>query len=117
MSELNSELMSEEEKKAIEIFTSWYNYNKKNRNKLLEADKIIKVQKTILNLIEKLEKELNSLKEIEQQHQEENGKLRVELEQEKEKNKELEEVIARLEEDVEGYSGLAKQIQKDYSKQ
>lgn len=72
--------MSEEEKKAIEILTSWYNYNKKNRNKLLEADKIIKVQETILNLIEKQQTELNNLKEIEKEHQEENGKLRVELE-------------------------------------
>lgn len=93
-----------------------------------------------------------NLKETEKSHQEENGKLRVELKQEKEqnemlinekniykdltkqaqedvtiwknlykqekeKNKELEKVIARLEEDVEGYSGLAKQIQEDYSKQ
>lgn len=83
--------MSEEEKKAIEILSSWYNYNKKNRNKLLEADKIIKVQETILNLIENQQKEMENLKEIEKSHQEENGKLRVELEQEKEKNKELEE--------------------------
>lgn len=60
--------------------------------------------KILLNLIEKQQKELNNLKEIEKTHQEENGKLRVEfekvyednltlaheLEQEKEKNKELE---------------------------
>ena len=72
--------MSEEEKKAIDTLNSWYNYNKKNRNKLLEADKIIKVQETILNLIENQQKEINNLKEIEQLHQEENGKLRVELE-------------------------------------
>ena len=39
------------------------------------------VVKPILYLIENQQKELNSLKEIEQLHQEENGKLRVELEQ------------------------------------
>lgn len=49
--------------------------------------------KILLNLIEKQQKELNNLKEIEKSHQEENGKLRVELEQEKEKNKELEKQI------------------------
>lgn len=62
------------------------------------------VVKPILYLIEKQQKELNNLKEIEKSHQEENGKLRVEfekvyednltlvkeLEQEKEKNEELE---------------------------
>lgn len=61
--------MSEEEKKAIEI---------------LEAVGIkcdgIDVYKTIKNLIENQQKELNNLKEIEQQHKEENGKLRVEFE-------------------------------------
>ena len=82
--------MSEEEKKAIEILSSWYNYNKKNRNKLLEADKIIKVQETILNLIENQQKEMENLKEIEKSHKEENGLLRQELEQEKEINNELE---------------------------
>jgi len=85
--------MSEEEKKAIEILTSWYNYNKKNRNKLLEADKIIKVQKTILNLIEKQEKELNNLKEIEQQHKTDNGLLRQELDMQIEHNKEIDDIL------------------------
>ena len=41
----------------------------------------------LLNLIEKQQKELDNIKEIEKSHQEENGKLRVELEKEKEKNK------------------------------
>lgn len=49
--------MTEEEKKAIETLKSWKDYNIRNKNKLLEADKIIKVQETILNLIEKLQKE------------------------------------------------------------
>lgn len=43
------------------------------------------VVKPILYLIEKQQKELDNLKEIEQSHKEENGKLRVELEQEKNK--------------------------------
>ncbi len=49
--------MTEEEKKAIETLKSWKDYNIRNKNKLLEADKIIKVQETILNLINKLQKE------------------------------------------------------------
>lgn len=56
--------MSEEEKKAVEILNSWYSYNKKNRNKLLEADKIIKVQETTLNLIENQQKELEHYKRL-----------------------------------------------------
>lgn len=39
--------------------------------------------------VKKLQDELSNLREIEKKHQEENGKLRVELEQEKEKNKKL----------------------------
>lgn len=53
--------MTEEEKKAIETLKSWKDYNIRNKNKLLEANKIIKVQETILNLIEKLQKENNKL--------------------------------------------------------
>lgn len=54
--------MTEEEKKAIETLKSWKDYNIRNKNKLLEADKIIKVQETILNLINKLQKENEMLK-------------------------------------------------------
>lgn len=49
--------MNEEEKKAIETLKSWKDYNIRNKNKLLRADEIIKIQETILNLIEKLQKE------------------------------------------------------------
>lgn len=49
--------ISLEEKKAIETFKSWKDYNIRNKNKLLKADEIIKVQETILNLIKKLQKE------------------------------------------------------------
>lgn len=54
--------MNEEEKKAIEILKSWKNYNVKHKNKLLQANEIINVQETLLNLIEKLQKENEELK-------------------------------------------------------
>lgn len=47
--------MTEEE--SIEIFKNWLEYNKKHKNILREADKIIAVQETILNLIQKLQEE------------------------------------------------------------
>lgn len=43
-------------------FISWKDYNIRNKNKLLEADEIINVQETILNLIEKLQNENEKLK-------------------------------------------------------
>ena len=49
--------LTKEEKTAIKILKEWYNYNTRNKNKLLEVDKIINIRETILNLIEKLEKE------------------------------------------------------------
>ena len=77
--------MSEEEKKAIEKLKE-YALCKVNDNGYVEVS-ANGYKHTILNLIENQQKELNNLKEIEKSHQEENGKLRVELEQEKEKNK------------------------------
>lgn len=47
--------MTEEE--SIETFKNWLEYNKKHKNILREADKIIAVQETILNLIQKLQEE------------------------------------------------------------
>lgn len=64
----------------------------------------------LIMLYKQTKKELNNLKEIEKSHKEENGKLRVELEQK-------EQMIKRLEQDVEGYRDLSRQIQEDYSKQ
>lgn len=49
--------------------------------------------KAILNLIEKQQKELNRLKEIEQQHKTDNGLLRQELDMQIEHNKELEATL------------------------
>ena len=94
--------MSEEEKKAVEHLNSFLNIPEFVWIK--ESELLMINVKIVLNLIEKQQKELNNIKEIEKSHQEENGKLRVEfekvyednltlakeLEQEKEKNKELE---------------------------
>ena len=63
--------MSEEEKKAIEKLRDWKDYNIRNKNILLQANEIIKVQETILNLIEKLQKENEILKEEKSQAWEE----------------------------------------------
>lgn len=57
--------MNEEEKKAIETLKGWKDYNIRNKNILLRADEIINIQETILNLIEKLQKENEELKEKE----------------------------------------------------
>ena len=75
--------MNEEEKKAIEQLRSWRKYIIEHRESVNKANDIEFYLRTALNLIEKQQKELNTLKEIEQLHQEENGKLRAELEQEK----------------------------------
>jgi hypothetical protein len=53
--------MNEEEKEAVEILKEWKDYNIRNKNILLKADEIINVQETILNLIEKLQKENEEL--------------------------------------------------------
>lgn len=49
--------MFEDEKNAVEILKSWKNYNVEHKNILLQADEIISVQETILNLIDRLLKE------------------------------------------------------------
>lgn len=75
--------MNEEEKKLFEAI--------KYKNKHLF---LVKVDADFLiNLIEKQQKELNRLKEIEQQHKVDNGLLRQELDMQIEHNKELEEKL------------------------
>ena len=85
--------MSEEEKKAIESFKRYINSQEQKlddyyrmdeefyKDEIEQLELSLKLLRTVLNLIENQQKELNSLKEIEQLHKEENGKLRVELEQ------------------------------------
>lgn len=81
--------MSEEEKELVEKFQNLY-IKEFNNEPITSDDRLSYIECALItNLIEELDKELNTLKKIEQLHQEENGKLRVELEQEKEKNKEL----------------------------
>lgn len=81
-----------EDKDILEFIKKEYKHCKEKDNVLLllylgDTEKII-------NLIEKQQKELNNIKEIEKSHKEENGKLRVELEQEKEKYKRLQNTEA-----------------------
>lgn len=54
--------MTEEELKAIEIFKHWIEYEKVNKDKINKADELIQVQETLLNLIEKQQKELEKLR-------------------------------------------------------
>lgn len=61
--------MTEEE--SIETLKSWLEYNKKHKNILREADKIIAVQETILNLIQKLQEEKEIHIKLEQQYKKE----------------------------------------------
>ena len=106
--------MNEEEKKAIETLKSWKDYNIRNKNKLLRADEIIKIQETILNLIEKLQKENEeyskqldldyvdknyiSKKKIKDEIEELKGKLEdISRRREKSKTKEEETVLWCLE--------------------
>ena len=96
--------MNEEEKKAIETLKSWKDYNIRNKNKLLEADEIIKIQETILNLIEKLQKENESWKSYSEELEEEQI-------EKKNKNCELEFEVEKLQKENEEYS---KQLDLDY---
>lgn len=57
----------------------------------------------LLNLIDKQQKELKDLKEIEQAHKEENGKLRIGLEEEKNKNKKQFDILCKYEDKLEFY--------------
>ena len=67
----------------------------KNVTAILDYDDLISLQ-YLLGLYNQTKKELNNLKEIEQSHQEENGKLRVENLELKEKNKEAREYMYDL---------------------
>lgn len=81
-------MLSEEEEKA-KLELNRYIYGKN-----LSKDEIVDYLGIIFALIEKQQKELNSLKEIEQLHKEENGKLRVELKQEKNKINTIKKLMA-----------------------
>lgn len=85
---------------AIKIMEHWIEYEKNNKEKINRADELINIQKTILSDYkrvlkenEQLRTEVNSLKEIEQQHKTDNGLLRQELDMQIEHNKELEATL------------------------
>ena len=54
--------MTNEERKAIEEFKRWVELEKKNKDKINNADLLIEVQEIIINLIEKQSKEIEELK-------------------------------------------------------
>jgi len=117
--------MSEEEKKAIETVESFIKYYKTNEQTSHRANLDVfreecQAIEFILNKYDVTQKELNNLKEIEQSHQEENGKLRVELEQEKERNELLERHIKnnytskdKIKEKIEDYEKIIKATFED----
>lgn len=120
--------MSEEEKKVIETVEGFIKYYKKNeqtgnRANLDVLKEEINSIEFILNKYDTQQKELNSLKEIEQLHQEENGLLRQELDMQIEHNKELEATLKqtqdswfedtqKLEQEKEKNNNLIKQLQE-----
>ena len=90
--------MNEEEKKAIKRIEK---HLIEMLNKYEVYNDCLDVQshyrngdiKILLNLIENQQKELDSLKEIEKSHKEENGLLRQELDMQIEHNKELDNIL------------------------
>lgn len=80
-----------EDKVILEYLKKEYNHCREKNNVLLllylgDTEKII-------NLIEKQQKEINSLKDIEQIHKQDNGLLRQELDMQIEHNKEIDNVL------------------------
>lgn len=90
--------MNEEEKKAIETVENFIKYYKKNEQTGNRANLDVLREETqaiefILNKYDMQQEQLNSLKEIEQQHKTDNGLLRQELDMQIEHNKELEATL------------------------
>lgn len=56
--------MNEEEKQAIETMKHWIEYEKSNKDKINKADELIEIQETVLNLLERKDKEIQFQKEI-----------------------------------------------------
>lgn len=86
-------MLNEEEKKLVEKFKNLY-IKDFNGEPITVDDRLSYIECALItNLIEKLDKELNTLKEIEQQHKTDNGLLRQELDMQIEHNKELEATL------------------------
>lgn len=85
--------MNEEEKKLVEKFKNLY-IKDFNGEPITVDDRLSYIECALItNLIKKLDKELNNLKEIEQAHKTDNGLLRQELDMQIEHNKELEATL------------------------
>ena len=56
--------MTEAEKQAIETMKHWIEYEKANKDKINKADELIKMQETILNLIDKKDKIIKAMVDI-----------------------------------------------------
>ena len=120
--------MNEREKKTVESLQDIVNDKELEKVTLYKLG--IQDIEIASNLIEKQAKEIQNLKEIEKSHQEENGKLRVELEQEKEINKEIAiknhkikeesnaygEEIIRLDNELRQEKEKNKELLKEYNK-
>lgn len=50
------------EKKALETFKHWIEYEKNNKEKINKADELINMQECILGIIKKQQKEIEELK-------------------------------------------------------
>lgn len=65
--------MNKEEKKAIETMQHWIEYEKENKDKINKVDELIEIQETVLNLLEKKDKQLeertNRIKNLEKECQ------------------------------------------------
>ena len=78
-------------KEAIEIMKDWIKYEKANKNRINKADELIKIQETVLRIIDKKDNEIKELRrtssakeEFYKTYMEENKKLKGELDKYKE---------------------------------
>lgn len=55
--------LSKEEQEAIEQFEYWIEFEKENKDKINKADELIKIQTTLLNLINKQSKIIDEMAE------------------------------------------------------
>lgn len=71
--------MTEEEKEAIETMKRWIEYEKQNKDKINKANELIEIQETVLNLIQKQDKEIEHWKKGFERELEDNRKNTCEL--------------------------------------
>lgn len=56
--------MNDKEKKAVETMKHWIKYEQQHKDKIIKADELIEIQQTILDLIEKQQKEIEKKDKI-----------------------------------------------------